>query len=103
MTATWLQPVQQALGAVVAAVLRVLLLGLGLLMGLAALSLGLLLSLALITWALLRGHKPVLRAQAFRWRGTSPRGRSAPPLDVVDIDAREVSPDAVAQSTRIER
>ncbi|MBK7262685.1 MAG: hypothetical protein IPI03_12810 [Rubrivivax sp.] len=72
-------------------------------MGLAALSLGLLLSLALITWALLRGRKPVLRAQAFRWRGTSPRGRSAPPLDVVDIDAREVSPDAVAPSTRIER
>ena len=102
MTQT-LQAFRRLAGGLVTGVARVLLLALGALAALAAMAMGLLLAGGLVAWALLRGRKPVLRAQAFRWRGTSPRGRSAPPLDVVDIDAREVSPDAVAPSTRIER
>jgi hypothetical protein len=70
------------------ALLRLLLLVVGAVLGLFALAFGLLLTAGVISWALLRGRKPV-RVQSFRWQGMARPGR-APAGEVVDIEAHEV-------------
>lgn len=90
MTSPWLSSVQQLLAAVVAAVLRVAMLALGLLLGLVALVFGLLLTVALVLWALLRGRRPTIRAHRFRWQRRSAGMPGSDRAEVVDIEAREV-------------
>jgi hypothetical protein len=90
MTSPWLSSIQQLLASAGAAVLRVAMLVLGLLLGLAAVVLGLLLTLGLVIWALLRGRKPVIQAQHFRWSSRSARTPGGDRAEVVDVEAREV-------------
>jgi Flp pilus assembly protein TadB len=82
---------------VVSALLRLVLVAVGLVFGLMALLAGLVLALWIIVWSLLRGRKPQVRR--FRMKPTSAfggMGRRAPQGDVVDIQAREV-PDTPQQ------
>lgn len=82
-------PLLRLAGAVLAGVLRVLLLALGALAAMVAMLMGLLLAAALVVWALLRGRKPVI-GQAFVWRGRRSQGPSAGVGEVVDAEVREV-------------
>ncbi len=66
--------------------MRLALLLVGLVIGLAALVTGLLLTVGLVGWALLRGRKPA-KVQGFRWRGVARPGGAA---EVVDVEAHEV-------------
>lgn len=78
-----------ALQSVAHTLMRVLVVVAGAVLAMLALALGLLLGLALMLWALLRGRKPV-RMQAFRWQGMPRPGRKPPAGEVVDIEAHEV-------------
>ncbi|HEY0818522.1 MAG TPA: hypothetical protein VGD46_07070 [Rhizobacter sp.] len=88
------------LSRVVSVLLRLLLVGVGLVFGLMALLAGLVLAFWLVVWSVLRGRKPTL--QRFRMNPSQPFGgmrRQAPAGDVVDIEAREV-PDVPQQIHR---
>jgi Flp pilus assembly protein TadB len=83
------------LSRVVSVLLRLVLVGVGLVFGLMALLAGLVLAFWLIVWSVLRGRKPTV--QRFRMNPSQPFGgmgagmrRKAPAGDVVDIEAREV-------------
>ncbi|MET0334892.1 MAG: hypothetical protein ABW190_11520 [Rhizobacter sp.] len=89
--------------------LRLVVVGLGLVFGLVLLLGGLFMATVLVIWSLLRGRKP--QVMRFRMNPGSPfggmnggmnagmRGRTAPQGDVVDIEAREV-PDIPQQLPR---
>lgn len=74
------------------ALLRLVLVAVGLVFGLLAVVFGLVLALGLIVWSLLRGRKP--QVKRFRMNPSQPfggmGGRRAPAGDVVDVEAREV-------------
>lgn len=74
------------------ALLRLVLVAVGLVFGLMALLAGMVLAFWLIVWSLLRGRKPQVRR--FRMKPSQPFGgmgsRRAPAGDVVDVEAREV-------------
>ncbi|MBX3624906.1 MAG: hypothetical protein KF892_07840 [Rhizobacter sp.] len=75
------------------ALLRLVLVAVGLVFGLLAVVFGLVLAFWLIVWSLLRGRKP--QVKRFRMNPSNPfgggmGGRRAPAGDVVDIEAREV-------------
>lgn len=86
------------------ALLRLVLVAVGLVFGLLALLFGLVLAFWLIVWSLLRGRKP--QVKRFRMRPSQPfggmGGRRAPAGDVVDIEAREV-PDSPPQQLNRDR
>ncbi len=88
----------------VSALLRLVLVAVGLVFGLLALLFGLVLAFWLIVWSLLRGRKP--QVKRFRMRPSQPfggmGGRRAPAGDVVDIEAREV-PDSPPQQLNRDR
>ena len=86
-------------------VLRLLLVGVGLLFAAVLVVAGLMLTLMLVIWSLLRGRRP--RVVRFHVDPRSPfsgmrRGPAQSPGEVVDIEAREV-PDAPQQLKRDER
>ncbi|MEO8152999.1 MAG: hypothetical protein ABI605_08010 [Rhizobacter sp.] len=86
-------------------VLRLLLVGVGLLFAAALVAAGVVLTLVLVIWSLLRGRRP--RVVRFHVDPRAPfagmrRGPAQPPGEVVDIEAREV-PDTPAQLKRDER
>lgn len=97
MISRWLNTLARTL-------LRLSMLAIGLVIGLAALVMGLLLTVGLVGWALLRGRRPV-PVQAFRWRGVPrPGSRPGAAAEVVDIEAYEVAqPHAAAARPLIER
>ncbi len=83
------------LGRLLAGLWRGLLAVLGMAVVLGLLLMGLALSLVLIVWALLRGRRPA--PVQFRWRRAG-QGKAGPmsepqrrdPVDVVDVEAREI-------------
>jgi hypothetical protein len=77
-----------ALKSLFRALLKLLLLAVGALLGLLALGFGLVLTAGLVGWALLRGRKP-LQVQSHRWRGR-PWPGATPSGEVVDVQAHEV-------------
>jgi hypothetical protein len=89
---------------IVSALLRLVLVAVGLVFGLLAVLFGLVLTLWLIVWSLLRGRKP--HVKRFRVNPSQPFGgmgaRRAPAGDVVDIEAREV-PDTPPQQLNRDR
>lgn len=79
-----------ALQSVAHTLMRVLVVVAGAVLAMLALAMGLLLGLGLMVWALLRGRKPVLQ-QSFHWpRRGGMGGGGSDVADVVDIEAREV-------------
>lgn len=97
------------LSRVVSALLRLVVVAVGLVFGLLAIVLGLVLAFWLIVWSLLRGRKP--QVKRFRVNPSQPfggmgggmgGGRRAPAGDVVDVEAREV-PDTPPQQLNRDR
>lgn len=93
------------LSRVVSALLRLVVVAVGLVFGLLAIVLGLVLAFWLIVWSLLRGRKP--QVKRFRVNPSQPfggmgGGRRAPAGDVVDVEAREV-PDSPPQQLNRDR
>ncbi len=88
---------------VVSALLRLVLVAVGLVFGLLAVLFGMVLAFWLIVWSLLRGRKP--KVQRFRMNTGQTFGgmrARAPQGDVVDIEAREV-PDSPPQQLNRDR
>jgi hypothetical protein len=91
------------LSRIVSALLRLVMVVVGLAFGLLAVLFGLVLAFWLIVWSLLRGRKP--KVQRFRMNAGQPFGGMrprAPQGEVVDIEAREV-PDAPPQQLNRDR
>lgn len=80
-----------------AGLLRVAALALAALAAVMAIVFGLVMALALLVWALVRGRR-ALPPNVFVRRGRSPR-TSSPAPEVVDVQARELGPDAKADES----
>jgi hypothetical protein len=98
-----LSPRKFVVSRIVSALLRLVLVAVGLVFGLLAVLFGLVLALWLIVWSLLRGRKP--QVKRFRMNPGQPFGGMrprAPQGEVVDIEAREV-PDRPPQQLNRDR